>query len=258
MQTAKRSSNSKWLYHQESLLTALVEWLPRAPGIVLRSYFYRTIFAKLGSSVRIETDVEFIQPRFIEIGNNVIIDRGAYISSAPQNKVLIGNNRVCIENGAVLGNGVRISTAGRNSSIRIREQVILDRGVDIKSLENGNIEIGKETYIGPYACLAGPGPIKIGKSCLIASHSGIYGNNHNFADPSRKITEQGITCQGVLIEDDCWLGSGVRVLDGVTIGQGSVIGAGAVVTKDIPAYTVAVGVPAKVVSRRQARSLQHH
>ncbi|MBA2748254.1 MAG: acyltransferase, partial [Tatlockia sp.] len=59
------------------------------------------------------------------------------------------------------------------------------------------------------------------------------------------------TRQGVVIEDNCWLGYGVKVLDGVTIGEGSVIGAGAVVTKDIPPYSVAVGVPAKVVRSRQ-------
>ncbi|MCX7595635.1 MAG: acyltransferase, partial [Fischerella sp.] len=62
--------------------------------------------------------------------------------------------------------------------------------------------------------------------------------------------EQGVTCKGIIIEDDCWLGHGVTVLDGVTIGKGSVIGAGAVVTKDIPPYSVAVGIPAKVVKSR--------
>ena len=53
-----------------------------------------------------------------------------------------------------------------------------------------------------------------------------------------------------MIEDDCWIGSGVRILDGVTIGHGSIVGAGAVVTKSIPPYSVAVGVPAKVMSKR--------
>ena len=54
-----------------------------------------------------------------------------------------------------------------------------------------------------------------------------------------------------MIEDDCWIGSGVRILDGVTIGHGSIVGAGAVVTKSIPPYSIAVGVPAKVVSQRK-------
>jgi acetyltransferase-like isoleucine patch superfamily enzyme len=56
-----------------------------------------------------------------------------------------------------------------------------------------------------------------------------------------------------LIEDDCWLGSGVKVLDGVTIGKGSVIGAGSVVTKNIPPFSVAVGVPARVIKSRNIK-----
>jgi acetyltransferase-like isoleucine patch superfamily enzyme len=57
-----------------------------------------------------------------------------------------------------------------------------------------------------------------------------------------------------VIEDDCWLGTGVKVLDGVTIGQGSVVGAGAVVTKDIPPYSVAVGIPSKVIAQRNNKT----
>jgi acetyltransferase-like isoleucine patch superfamily enzyme len=100
--------------------------------------------------------------------------------------------------------------------------------------------------------MAGPGLIKIGKDCMIASHSSLYANNHIFADPNKRFREQGVSTKGIVLEDDCWLGTGVRVLDGVTIGKGSVIGAGAVVTRDIEPYSIAVGVPAKVISKREA------
>ena len=232
-------------------LTALVEWIPRKPGIVIRNWVYPSLFARLGSSVRIRSRVEFVRPQDIELGDRVTIDRDSYLSSAGTSKPHGGNNRVCLEEGVHLGSGVRLDTFGNNSQICLGKHAILDRGVDLRSLERGSIEVGEATYIGPYTCLAGPGAIAIGKSCLIASHSGIYANNHNFADPTLKIVEQGITCKGIVIEDDCWLGTGVKVLDGVTLGRGCVIGAGAVVTKDIPAYTVAVGVPAKVVSQRK-------
>ncbi len=247
----KHTCSNQSFYLQESILTTLVEWIPRSPGIILRNWLYRFLFAKLGNSVRIQSGVEFIQPRQIEIGDRVTINRGSYISSAGTNKSRLGNNRVCLEERVTLGTNVQLNTFGNNSRIHLSKEVILDCGVDLRSLEQGYILIDESTYIGPYTCLAGPGHIKIGKNCLISSHSGIYANNHNFANPNLKIADQGITSDGITIEDDCWLGTGVKVLDGVAIGQGSVIGAGAVVTKDIPPYSVAVGVPAKVISRRE-------
>jgi hypothetical protein len=69
------------LYQSESILTALVEWIPRKPGIFLRNRLYRSLFAKLGHGVRIQSEVEFVQPQQIEIGNRVTVNRGSYISS---------------------------------------------------------------------------------------------------------------------------------------------------------------------------------
>lgn len=212
---------SSWQSHQkESLIQALMGWIPLTLGRVLRRLTYRTILAKLGHSVAIQPGVEFVCAKQIEIGNEVKLERD-----------------------------VRLRVFGLSSKLLIGNQVQLDRGVDIKIHNNGFVEIGEHTYIGPYTCLSG-NLIKIGKDCLIASHSGIYANNHEFSDPIVKIREQGNTYKGIVIEDNCWLGSGVKVLDGVIIRQGSVIGAGAVVTKDIPPYSVAVGVPAKVVAQR--------
>lgn len=240
-----------YLPRTESILTNLVDWIPSSPGAILRNSVYRSLFAKLGCSVQIRTGVEFVQPSYIEIGDHVIIDRNVQISSATQQKTEVGNNWIYIEDGVKIGYGVRIRCHGKNSQIYLTEQVILETGVDLRSLDNGLIEIGHHTYLGPYVCIAGPGPVKIGNNCLIASHSGIYGNNHCYDDPMQNISEQRVIHKGITIGNDCWLGTGVKVLDGVTIGQGCVIGAGAVVTKDIPPYSVAVGVPAKVISQRK-------
>lgn len=120
-------------------------------------------------------------------------------------------------------------------------------------MDNTTIHIGRQTYIGLNVCIGGPGNIKIGKDCLIAANSGIIANNHIFTDIHQKIAEQGVTRKGIVIEDNCWLGYGVKILDGVTIGEGSVIGAGSVVTKNIPPYSVAVGVPAKVIKSRKSK-----
>lgn len=246
---------SWFTYQKETICLGLVGWIPKIPGIFLRNQLYRSLFFNIGNSVRIQTSVEFVQPRYIEIGDGVMIEQNAYISSAAQNKTQIGNNKISIKDYAKIGYDVRVKCQGKNSQIYFGKKVILDRGVDIRSLDNGLIVIGENTYIGPYVCIAGPGPIKIGNNCLISAHSGIYGNQHNYVDPTRLIIEQGITYQGITIEDDCWLGCGVKVLDGITIGQGSVIGAGAVVTHNVPSYSVAVGVPAKVISKRASLSL---
>ena len=92
-----------------------------------------------------------------------------------------------------------------------------------------------------------------GKSILVGSISLIFGETPfppEAYDPTQPIWQQGEKRLGIVIEDDVWIGSGVRVMDGVRIGRGSVIGAGTVVTKSIPENSVAVGVPARIVGRR--------
>lgn len=221
----KPKISSNWSRIKETVVTNLLEWIPRPIGTTLRGLIYRTIFASMGSATHIQKGVEFLGANQIEIGSQVKILRNVHLDARNQNSKIRLGNLVCLEQGVCIS-------------------VVPHEG-------NCQIEIGERTFLGPYTCVAGPGHIKIGKSCLIASHVGIYANNHNFADPTRYICDQGITRKGIVIEDDCWLGSGVKVLDGVKIGRGSVIGAGAVVTKDIPPYSVVVGVPAKVIACRR-------
>ncbi|MEA5602809.1 acyltransferase [Nostoc sp. UHCC 0252] len=219
---------SKLKRFQELLLTTFLGDIPTIfGGVKLRIFFYRTIFAQIGSSVYIQDGVEFLGADSIKVGNGVYIFKGVRIDGKGHD-----NNRIYLENG-----------------------VILERNVLIGALNNTSIHIGEDTFIGPGVCIGGPGNIKIGQNCLIAAHTAIYANNHNFADPTEPIKYQGVTCKGIVIEDDCWLGHGVKVLDGVTIGRGSVIGAGAVVTKDIPPFSVAVGVPARVIKNRDGKGL---
>jgi acetyltransferase-like isoleucine patch superfamily enzyme/putative methionine-R-sulfoxide reductase with GAF domain len=229
MKTKKYAS--RWMRLREVLVTTFLGWIPSiALGSKLRNVLYRTIFARIGSSVYIQNGVEFLGTSSIEISDGVHIFKN-----------------------------VRLDGKGHeNNKISLGEGVALERGVEIGALENTCIHIDENTYIAPYVCIAGPGNIKIGKHCMIAAHSGIYANNHNFADLTVPIREQGLTRKGIIIEDNCWLGHGVTVIDGVTIGEGSVIGAGSVVTKDIPAFSVAVGVPAKVIRDRQNKELDNN
>lgn len=88
----------------------------------------------------------------------------------------------------------------------------------------------------------------------IASHGMMIAANHNFSDPEKPIYGQGLTHAPIVIKDDVWIGGRVNITAGVTIGHGAVIGGGSVVTKDIPAMSIAVGVPAKVIRMRNLQA----
>jgi acetyltransferase-like isoleucine patch superfamily enzyme len=138
-------------------------------------------------------------------------------------------------------------------NITIGAKSVIKQGV-ILAPYGGSICVEEEVFIGPGCVLYGHGTLRIGKGTLVAAHAVFVPANHVFERTDIPIQSQGITTTGITIGSDCWLGSGVRVLDGVAIGDGCVIGAGAVVTRSLPAYSVAVGVPAKVVRQRKETS----
>jgi acetyltransferase-like isoleucine patch superfamily enzyme len=207
-----KDSHERWRWLLERTLITFVGEITRPTGVLLRRWLYPLIFARMGRSVYIQERSEMIGCNSIEIGSNVQILKD-----------------------------VKLNAKYLRVRLRLGNEVCLDRGVDINVAgDDCLIDIGDHSYLGPYVCMAGPGSIIIGKNCMIASQTGIYANNHR---------SYGLSREGITIEDNCWLGSGVKVLDGVTIGRNSVVGAGSVVTKDIPPYSVAVGVPAKVIKQ---------
>jgi len=135
-----------------------VGWIQQLPWCSVTK-LYRKFFLH-GYLSLIQDGVEFIDASSIEIGDGVHIFSGVRLDG----RGLIG--KICI--------GDQVSS----SAWRYR------------AVDNGCIEIGERTFIGPYTCIAGPGSVKIGKDCLIAAHTGIVSNNHNFADPAQKIRDQ--------------------------------------------------------------------
>jgi acetyltransferase-like isoleucine patch superfamily enzyme len=165
--------------------------------------------------------------------------------------VFEGSGDIRLADRSVLRRGVRLRAGDPAASISVGRHCDLDRDVDIRTHRDGHVEIGDHVYIGPFTCLSGRN-ISVGHNCLIASHVSIYANNHVFSDARVPIRTQGHTYKGIAIDDDVWVGSGVRLADGVRLGTGCVVGAGAVVTQDVPPLAVAVGVPARVIGYRGA------
>jgi acetyltransferase-like isoleucine patch superfamily enzyme len=117
-------------------------------------------------------------------------------------------------------------------------------------LNGDQIELGDRVGFN-YGCYVnGYGGLVIGDRSLVGPYSMIHTANHNM-DPERPLLEQGWRKQPVEIGADCWIGMGVCILPGTRVGDGCVVGAGSVVADDLPAYTVAVGNPARVVKSRK-------
>lgn len=149
-----------------------------------------------------------------------------------------------------------VTIFGRDGKIELGKRVHVLRGTIIEVSQGGQVIIGNNTSIFSNCNLNGClGNVRIGSQVMIASHCGFTPYQHRLDDLSRPMSTQGLTSKGdIVIEDGVWLGMGVKVMDGVRIGRGAVVGANAVVTSDIPPYSVAVGVPARVVRKREHRA----
>ena len=137
----------------------------------------------------------------------------------------------------------------RNGQICVGKNTVICRWVCFRPW-GGKIIIGDNCSINSFCHLSGNGGLIIGNNVRIASNCSFESANHNFSDLNIPIKDQGETRRKTVIEDDCWIGTGSAILCGVTIGHGSVIGAGSVITKDIEPYSVVVGVPGKKIKSR--------
>lgn len=138
---------------------------------------------------------------------------------------------------------------GKKGTITISERCELSKGIVIKSY-GGSVLIKQNTFLGEYVCIYGHGGVEIGENALIAMHTCIVSSNHTIPDKKNLIRSKGDILMPVKIGNDVWIGAGCKILGGVTIGNGCVIGAGSVVTKDLPPYAIAIGVPAKIIKYR--------
>lgn len=135
-----------------------------------------------------------------------------------------------------------------------RLQVILEgynticHHVDIQG--SGTIIFGERSFCGAYSIFGVNESITIGSDVMIAQTATIRDTDHAFQRTNRPMLEQGIVTSPVVIEDDVWIGHGATILKGVRIGRGSIVAAGAVVTKDVPPFSIVGGIPAKIIKSR--------
>lgn len=161
---------------------------------------------------------------------------GKHVSITHGNHIICGKNvkfedyseihGLCLD-GLIFGDYVTIS---RGVMIRPSSYYGRDLG--------SGLVIGDNSSIGPNGYIGCSGKIWIGSNVMFGPKCSLFAENHIFSDTTKTIKSQGVKQKGIVIEDDCWIGSNVIILDGVTIGKGSVIGAGTLVTKDIPAGSV--------------------
>ena len=218
----ERQASSVWRYAVEQLLYLLVGWVPTVVGIVLRAFLYRLILNMEGVAA-IERGVRLRFGNYIVLGHRAYLDEGVYLHACPQG-IRIGENTF-VMHGAIL------------------------HVYNFRGLPHAFIHIGRDSLIGEYNVLRGQGGITIGDRVYTAPGVQLLAVNHVYDDPTSPIINQGITAEGIVVEDDAWIGAGAIITDGVRIGRGAVVAAGAVVTEDVPPHCVVGGVPARVLKR---------
>jgi acetyltransferase-like isoleucine patch superfamily enzyme len=208
-------SGGIWYLLKYEIITTLMVGFPGLLGLSLRYFFYQFLFNKIGKSVAIGRNVTLRHPNRIQIGNKVIIDDEVVLDAKGDGGV-----------GIIINDGVFI---GRGTIIVAR---------------SGVVEIGEGSSISSYCRISRS---NIGQKVLVAAYVYIIGGGHQSNRSDIPVMDQPIESKGgVQVGDGCWIGAFTAVMDGVGIGNDSIIGAHSLVTRDIPSYSIAHGVPAKI------------
>lgn len=170
-------------------------------------------------------------------------------------KVRIRDKRkLKIEQGSTIDDFVVLDALSLNG-LRIKKNVKIGQYTQIrcsgslKELGQG-FEIGNNSGVGEFSFFGAAGGIRIGDNVIMGQNVRMHAENHYYNDEGKLIRLQGVNHKGIIVGNNCWIGSGVVILDGVTIGEGCVVGANSLVTHNLPNNSVAVGSPAKVIKSR--------
>jgi acetyltransferase-like isoleucine patch superfamily enzyme len=206
----------------ESVVLA-TSWVPGALGLVLRRITYPWLLGSVGRNVTFGYGVVLRHPHKVHLGDDVVVDDLVVLDAK----------------------------GTTNHGIRLGKGVFLGRGT-ILSCKDGDITLGDHVNIGFHSEIFSGSQVTVGPYGLFAAYTYLVGGGHEFDKAGVPVIEQQRQSRGITVGANVWLGAGAKVLDGVTLGDDVVVGAGAVVTQDLPAGSVAVGVPARVVRTREA------
>ena len=210
------------LTEKEEFYKAVFMNMNGAEAARLRSEYYRSKFKSCGTNLNIGVGVRISHPECISVGDNVsICDDVTIVARGGTSEINIGND------------------------VNIMQRVYLDTEHD-----DSVINIGNDVYIGTGTTLFGHCGLDIGDHCLLAQNISLTPYSHIFEDPGRPIIAQGGHSRKVTIGRDSYIGMNVTILYSADIGEGSVVGSGAVVVKPLEPYSVAVGNPARVLRKR--------
>ncbi len=211
------------LVHFE-LVTALAGPLPGALGLAIRRILYPALFARFGTGATLGRGVVLRHPRRISLGDRVLVDDLCLLDARGS------------EGGLSIGEGTLVS----------RETIL--------SCKEAPITIGAGVNFGWRSVVSSVGGVEIGDEVLFAGGCYVGGGRYHLADRARSIAAQGSYSKGpVVIGRGSWIGAHAVVLDGVRVGEGAVVAAGAIVTDDVPPFAIVAGVPAKPLRERDSR-----
>lgn len=221
--TLGKHSLTKMIGYELTMLVA--GGVPGALGLWLRKTLYPRLLNQVGRGTVFGRHVTLRHPHKIRLGNQVIVDDACVLDArGDENEGITTGNNVMLARNIVLG--------CKNGNIRLGDHVGIGANSIIHAIGHSGVTIGDNVVIGAYTYLVG-------------------GSHYHVDRTDMPIAHQGLDLKGgICIEDNVWFGARVTVMDGITIGHDAIVGAGAVVTKDIPAFAIAVGVPAKVVGSR--------
>jgi acetyltransferase-like isoleucine patch superfamily enzyme len=219
-------STSLWYLFKYELIMLFSSWVPGAVGLVLRKFLYPFVLGSVGRNVVFGQGVTIRHGLKIKIGDGVIVDDGAVLDAKGGNNqgIQIGTNTIISRN---------VVLSCKNGDINIGQGCTVGISTLVHAMEGSNVTIGDDVLIGAFGYFIGSGP-------------------YLTDDLELPFKKQGMQpLGGIEIADNVWFGSHVQVLDGVSIGTGSIVGTSTVVNKAVADYDVVAGVPMRLLKNRR-------